>query len=171
MTVRPAKTQISLGLRPVWSESSLCTQWVVKDPSFLHMDSEDSDQIGRMPMLIGVFAVRRAHFVGFLMRWLKYVTLFLAQAHYESCYLQNTKVPILKIYPYSIKNVRVTTLNYHLLQIAKLPKIHFKPNIELKFVILQWNVLSTANKFKCFQWNNSVCTQLLSWIKFKTAHG
>ena len=36
MTVCQAKTQISLGNRPVWSESSLCTQWVAKDPSFLH---------------------------------------------------------------------------------------------------------------------------------------
>ena len=26
----------------VWSESSLCAQWVAKDPSFLHVDSEDS---------------------------------------------------------------------------------------------------------------------------------
>ena len=43
VTVRPAKTQISLGIRPVWSESSLCTQWVAKVPSFLHVDSEDSD--------------------------------------------------------------------------------------------------------------------------------
>ena len=36
------------GLRPVWSESSLslCTQWVAKDPSFLHVDGEDSDQTG-----------------------------------------------------------------------------------------------------------------------------
>ena len=39
MTVRPAKIQISLGICPVWSESSLCTQWVAKDPSFLHADS------------------------------------------------------------------------------------------------------------------------------------
>ena len=45
MSVRPAKTQISLGIRPIWSESSLCAQWVAKDPSFLHADSEDSDQI------------------------------------------------------------------------------------------------------------------------------
>ena len=30
MTMRPAKTQISLGVRPVWSESLLC--WVAKDP-------------------------------------------------------------------------------------------------------------------------------------------
>ena len=58
MSVRPAKTQISLGIRPVWSESSLCAQWVDKDSSFLHADSEDSDQTGRMPRLIWVFAGR-----------------------------------------------------------------------------------------------------------------
>ena len=52
MSVRPAKTQIS----PVWSESSLCAQWVAKDPSFLHADSEYSDQTGLMPRLIWVFA-------------------------------------------------------------------------------------------------------------------
>ena len=34
--VRPAKTQIGLGIRPVWSESLLCAQWVAKGPSFLH---------------------------------------------------------------------------------------------------------------------------------------
>ena len=50
--VRQAKTQISLGIRPVWLESSLCAQWVAKDPSFLHADSEDSDQTGRMSRLI-----------------------------------------------------------------------------------------------------------------------
>ena len=43
VTVRPAKTQISLGICPVWSEPSLCAQWVAKDPSLLHEDSEDSD--------------------------------------------------------------------------------------------------------------------------------
>ena len=47
MSVRIAKTQVSLGIRPVWSESSLSAQWVAKDPSFLHADSEDSDQTGR----------------------------------------------------------------------------------------------------------------------------
>ena len=40
-SVHPAKTQISLGICPVWSESLLCTQWVVKDLSFLHADSKD----------------------------------------------------------------------------------------------------------------------------------
>ena len=58
MSVCLAKTQISLGTRPVRSESSLCAQWVAKDPSFLHLDSEDSYQTGRMPRLIWVFAGR-----------------------------------------------------------------------------------------------------------------
>ena len=49
MTVRPAKIQIGLGIHPVRSESSLCAEWVAKDPSFLHADSEDSDQTGLMP--------------------------------------------------------------------------------------------------------------------------
>ena len=58
VSMRPAKTQISLGIRPVWSESSLsawrnfgllATHWA---------HSEDSDQTGRMPRLIWVFAGR-----------------------------------------------------------------------------------------------------------------
>ena len=49
ITVRPAKTQTSLGILPVWSESSQCAQWVAKDPGFLHANSEDSDRTGRMP--------------------------------------------------------------------------------------------------------------------------
>ena len=68
MSVRPAKTQIRLGIRPVLSESSMCAKWVAKDPSFLHADSEDSDQTGRMPRLNCVFAGRTCHFVGFVMR-------------------------------------------------------------------------------------------------------
>ena len=39
-------------------QSSLCVQWVAKIPSFLHADSEDSDQTGRIPRLIWVFAGR-----------------------------------------------------------------------------------------------------------------
>ena len=52
----PSKTQISLGIHPVWSESllsawrklgSLVTHWV---------HSKDSDQTGQMPRLIWIFA-------------------------------------------------------------------------------------------------------------------
>ena len=66
MSVRPAKTQISLGIRPVWSEhsvsacrGSLATHWPY---------SGDSNQTGRMLRLIWVFAGRTCHFVGFVMR-------------------------------------------------------------------------------------------------------
>ena len=54
--VRPAKTQFSLGIRPVWSESSL-TAWRKLGSLATHWaHSEDSDQTGRMPRLIWVFA-------------------------------------------------------------------------------------------------------------------
>ena len=48
----------ALSEHSVWSESLLCAQWEAKDPIFLHADSEDSDQTGRMPRLIWVFAGR-----------------------------------------------------------------------------------------------------------------
>ena len=57
VTVHPAKTQIRLGIHPVWTESSLCAQWVAKDLSFLHADSGDSDLTGQAAeTLIWVFA-------------------------------------------------------------------------------------------------------------------
>ena len=37
---RPAKTQISLGIR-LWSEPSQCAQCVAEDSMFFHTDSED----------------------------------------------------------------------------------------------------------------------------------
>ena len=55
----PSEDSGQPGHRPVWSESSLCAQWVAKDPSFLNADGEDSDQTGRMPRLIWVFAGRK----------------------------------------------------------------------------------------------------------------
>ena len=60
MTVRPAKTQISLGVRPVWPESSLSAQWVAEYRSFLHGDSEDSDQTGH-PDAEADLSLRWAH--------------------------------------------------------------------------------------------------------------
>ena len=66
VSVRPAKTQISLGIRPVWSESSLYVQWVGKDPRFLHADSEDwSDWADAQTDLSLRWA--HTHFVGFVM--------------------------------------------------------------------------------------------------------
>ena len=54
--VRPAKTQISLGIRPVSSESSLSTWRKLGSLATHWAHSEDSNQTGRMPRLIWVFA-------------------------------------------------------------------------------------------------------------------
>ena len=40
--MRPAKIQISLRIRAVWSESPLGAYWIAKDAKFLHADNEDS---------------------------------------------------------------------------------------------------------------------------------
>ena len=70
--VRPAKTQIRLGICPVWSEPLLCALWVAKDPNLLQADSKDSDQTGQTSRLIWVFADHKGHFVGFVMWRLKW---------------------------------------------------------------------------------------------------
>ena len=84
MTVRPAKTQISLGIRPVWSESSLSAWRNLGSLANYWAHSEDSDQTGRMPRLIWVFADALAdlslrwahsHCVGFVVSWFR-STLF-----------------------------------------------------------------------------------------------
>ena len=63
----PSEDSDQPGHPPVWSVCT-CVQWVAKGPSFLRADSEDSDQVGRMPRLIWVFAGRTCHFVGYVMR-------------------------------------------------------------------------------------------------------
>ena len=73
------RRQISLGIRPVWSESSLCAQWVAKDPRFLHADSEDwSDWADVHAGLRLRWA--HIHFVGFVMSRLIF--------YFSSCNLQ-----------------------------------------------------------------------------------
>ena len=70
--VRPAKTQISLGIRPVWSESSLSAWRKIGSLATHWAHNEDSDQTGRMPRLIWVVAGRTCHFVGFVVRRIIY---------------------------------------------------------------------------------------------------
>ena len=68
--VRPVKTQISLGICPVWSESSL-SAWRKLGSLATHCaHSEDSDHTGQMPRLIWLFAGHICLFVGFVVRWL-----------------------------------------------------------------------------------------------------
>ena len=82
MSVRPAKIQINLGIHPVGSESSLYAQWVAKDPGFLHADSEDSDQTGRMLRLILVFAGRTLTLLVLSCRGSYMIFCFTMQGHW-----------------------------------------------------------------------------------------
>ena len=75
---RLAKTQISLGIHPVWSESSLSAWRNIGPLSTCWAHSEDSDQTGRMPRLIWVFTGCTYHFVGFVVLWHRYVCFRLA---------------------------------------------------------------------------------------------
>ena len=67
MTVRSAKTQVSLGIRPVWSESSLSAWRKLGSLATHWAHSEDSDQTGRMPRLSWVFT--GAHAILFVLSW------------------------------------------------------------------------------------------------------
>ena len=76
-------------LRSAWAstksdQSSLCAQWVAKDPRFLHADTEDSDQTGWMPSLIRVFAERTCHFVGFVVRQIILYVSLIKNRHIKS---------------------------------------------------------------------------------------
>ena len=59
VSVRPAKTQIRLGIRLVWLESSLSAWRSLGSLATHWAHSEDSDQSGRMLRLIWVFAGRK----------------------------------------------------------------------------------------------------------------
>ena len=89
VAVRPAKTQISLGICPVWSESSL-SAWRNLGSLAIHwVHSEDSDQTGRMPRLI-CLRWAHTHFVGFVMSWL--TCLFGTIYCYGTCTVKLLKI-------------------------------------------------------------------------------
>ena len=75
LLVRPAKTQISLGV-PQFDQMIRCPHEETLGPSTQGAHSEDSDQTGQMPSLICVFAGRTSHFVCFVMFELKFVSVF-----------------------------------------------------------------------------------------------
>ena len=48
------KTQISLYICAVWSDSLPCALWIAKGPKILHAMSQDADQTARMCMMVWV---------------------------------------------------------------------------------------------------------------------
>ena len=77
VSVCPAKTQISLGVHPVWTQTSLSAWKNIGSLAIHWAHSECSDKTGRMPRLIWVFAGRTCHFVDFVMLPLNIFSLFL----------------------------------------------------------------------------------------------
>ena len=78
----PAETQISLGVCPVWSESSLSAWRNIGPLTIYWAHSGDSDQTGQMPRLIWVFAGRTCHFFGFVLQrliccWIPTIYVFM----------------------------------------------------------------------------------------------
>ena len=89
--VRHAKTQISLGIHTVWSES-LLSAWRNLGSFATHWGhSKESDQTGQIPKLICVFAGHTCHFVGFVMCWLK-----LSYSNFTTVIVRSYSLPIFK---------------------------------------------------------------------------
>ena len=86
--VHQAKTQISLGIRPVWSGSSLSAWRNIGSLATHWAHTEDSHQTGRMPRLIWVVAGRTCHPVVFVTRRLKYTKVIIHSYNDSNmCYL------------------------------------------------------------------------------------
>ena len=91
MSVRPAKAQISLGIRPVWSESSLSAQRKLGSLATHWTHSEDSDQTGRMPRLIRVFAGRTTTLLVLSCRGSYYSSIW-SEYHYHLSHIMRKHV-------------------------------------------------------------------------------
>ena len=120
---------------PDWSESSLAAQWVAKDPSLLHADSNDSDQTGWMPRLIWVFAGSTGNFVGFVMRQLKSEMLKINNRCPEKQVCQNSKFKIWIVY-LVLKNLKAKwflVIKILLVSYFKLFAACFTTNLGLTF--------------------------------------
>ena len=98
--LRPAKIQIRLRIRAVWSESSVGAFWIANDSTFLYAGSEDSDRTARMRMLIWVFYRRTCQKVRFyiIMKEINtnnatgnMVMQFTLKAQFDNIHKQNTE--------------------------------------------------------------------------------
>ena len=135
--VRPAKTQISLGIHPVWSESSLSAWRKLGSLVTDWAHSKDSDQTGRMPRLIWVFVGRT-------------VTLLVL-----SCCGSNQECPLAgNSYFWRIVSITNPKQIWHLNRLLKLSK-H-----------LESVVLSHTNVFRRCRQNDSADTNetALIWV-------
>ena len=127
MAVRPAKTQISLGIHPVWSKVFAVRMKKKKKIGYLATlwaHSEDSDESGRMPRLIWVFAGRTV--ILYVLSWGgSFVTQSLSEMQWEmapnitlpwhqtssSCQQRNDTVNVRKLGTREKKKKKTTNKN------------------------------------------------------------
>ena len=114
---KPATTQINLGIRPVWSESSLCAHWVAKDPKFLHAGSEDSDQTGRALTLL-VLSCRSSCGYVLFGPIVQYVIAFICIFNYKT---------FLNVFAFSITKHCTMLLVIYNVQFLSLSRLTTKP--------------------------------------------
>ena len=89
--------KITVGIHPVWSESLLLTWRKLGSLATHWMHSEDSDQTGRMPRLIWVFAERTCHFAGFVVRRLKWLIRLIFTFYLQIYFSKNIHVIVIKL--------------------------------------------------------------------------
>ena len=93
MSVHPAKTHISLGIRPVRSESSLCAQWVAKSCGQQRLWSDWVDAQAERSRRWA-----HTHFVLFVMSWLisYYQGIFTEEAWIQAKWTTGVKHQLLQ---------------------------------------------------------------------------
>ena len=111
MSVRPAKTQIRLGIRPIWSESSLSAwrkSWVLsyRLSAQRRLWSDWADAQADLSL-----RWTHSHFVGFVMSrllcWFR-TSKSLLQCHFlQSITESNTGYPPFLIYPQNIRHITI----------------------------------------------------------------
>ena len=128
-------------------QSSLCTQLVAKDPSFLHADSEDSDQTGRMPRLIWVFAGR--------------TTTLLVLSCRSSLLRAHTAQTVIKV---QILAVNVDAFHYRLQGLEALNHKTISSLNEVKDINEKTNCMSRGKKIVLSQMCQCVKWQIWEWL-------
>ena len=136
---------------PPSPESWLCASWVAKDPSFLHADSEDSDQTGRMPRLIWVFAGRTLTFLVLSCRgWFIMTTI-----SRRNCLTEN---------PYMIMTVRSKcSIGSHLNVLVKLEKsfiVVLLIHVQKSFCVMHVSRIMFSTPIKTFECRNLLSSEI-----------
>ena len=104
--VRPATTQISLGIRLVWSEYSLSARRKLGSLATHWTYSEDSDQTGQMPRLIWVFAERTV--ILLVLSWGGSFQVIMVDRRMNTYYHIFALTMTTQIYMYFVTNVLLT---------------------------------------------------------------